>query len=55
MGEAGVARVATTVLANAVVVVEDAPASGDVQGAHGHLVPCSYTKEELCEADPLLQ
>ncbi len=31
------------------------PASGDMQGAHRHFMPCTFTEEELHEADPQLQ
>jgi hypothetical protein len=31
------------------------PAGGNVQGAHGHFMPRTFTKEELHEADPRLQ
>jgi hypothetical protein len=55
MGEAVVAGVATTISAGPVVAVKDAHASSKVQGACRHSVPCSYTKEELRDADPLLQ
>jgi hypothetical protein len=31
------------------------PAGGDVQGAHGHFMPRTFTEEELHKADPQLQ
>jgi hypothetical protein len=52
---ADAAGAATAILAGTVVAVKDDPAGGNVQDTCGHSMPCSYTKEELREADPQLQ
>ncbi len=41
--------------AGAAAVGDDAPADDDVQGAHGHSTPRTFTEEELRDADPRLQ
>ncbi len=41
--------------AGAAAAGDDAPADGDVQGAHGHSTPRTFTEEELRDTDPRLQ
>ena len=41
--------------AGAAAAGDDAPDDGDVQGAHGHSTPRTFTEEELRDADPRLQ
>jgi hypothetical protein len=55
VGEEGVAVAEIAASAGTAVVGKDAPAGGDMQGACGHSVPCTYTNEELGEADLQLQ
>jgi hypothetical protein len=46
---------APTAMAGTVAEGDALPASGDVQGAHGHFMPRTFTEEELHKADPRLQ
>ncbi len=46
---------APTAMAGTVVEGDAPPAGGNVQGMHGHFMPCTFTEEELHGADPQLQ
>ena len=55
VGAPVVLRDGTPVTAGTAAVGDDASADGDVQGAHGHSTPRTFTEEELRDADPRLQ
>ncbi len=55
VGAPVVLRDGTPVTAGTAAVGDDASADGDVQGAHGHSTPCTFTEEELRDTDPRLQ
>jgi hypothetical protein len=46
---------APTATAGTAVEGDPPPAGGNVQGAHGHFMPRTFTEEELHKADPRLQ
>jgi hypothetical protein len=46
---------APTAMAGTAVEGDAPPAGGNVQGAHGHFMPRTFTEEELHGADPRLQ